>query len=355
MSTPNTDPNNSPLWPCSQLKRYILDKHWQALWPKSRIYHSGYQKTVSSIKALFYDPAYESIYDNFQDYCFQQGTQHNANALDKMFFDSVLVHDLIFWLGDKDREIRTDFPLDPKVYDCFGHMKASHFDLFKVLKRGLLGAVLLESVITKKRFKAWAGFIRPPKPNTVIMARLLPLNFQTQLLRPWLELAPEILDDVLEEFYAELAHMQLKFPQCSAEALLKIAGYHLYEAIVSRQRIAQIQKLLSKEPDIHFKPQVYTYSFPNPAQMPKLDTLPNIKMIDKELGILPLYHHNALHKTLREAIISRQDKTLEFIAFLDEPMQSFITQFEALISKSKYIKHVRSLNHHEIYRSIRHI
>lgn len=342
-------------WPCLELKRFVLHKNWTAEFPKSRIFRTGYQKTCDSLRALFFDKAYDKIYDGFQDYCFQQGEYHNANSLDKAFFESVLYNDLIFWLGDKDREVRQDFPLDPKVYDCFGHMSASHFDVFTVRRRSPLGAVELESKTTGQCYKAWAGFIRPPQAQSVILARLMPLNFQTHVLKPWLTIPSDIVEDVMEEFIAELAAMKLRFEQCSAQSLLKIGAYHLYEAVAARIRIGEIQKICAQRQEITFNPRLFTYIFPNPAQIPKLSGILALDVIDSDLATCELLQDNALHKTLREAIVSRHERSIEIVGFLEQALDKFVCDFESQISKTKFIKKVRHLNIHETYRSIRHI
>lgn len=343
-------------WPCMLLKQYPLDKRWNSTWPKSKVFKFGYTKTMGGIKALFLDKAFDHSLETLQDYSFQQGEFNNANAEDRAFFDNILCHDYTFWLGNKSRELVEDFPLDPKVHDCLGHMKASYYDLYEVQRSNVFGAVILKSLTSGEKHAAWAGLGNRFKIGATVFVRLMPINFLLRFTDPWCEVLPEHKEGVLKELKGERAKFQSRFPQTSMQAFLKIAAYHVYESIVGRELRDALVEALPEDGEIGFAPRLYTYKFMHPAKAPPLSEWEgeDSHLVDETLLTKKLVKLTGLHPNIGEVIVTRQGKILEFLSFVDKPMTAFIETVDARVDKLKHTKSVRELGLHELYRSLRH-
>lgn len=350
-------------WPVSQLKNYPLDKHWTPDWPKKRASYVGYQKTMGSVRALAIQPEYEEMVGMLRNYCFQQGEENsNASSDDREMFEDILANDFLFFVGDQDRELVQDFPLDPKAYDTFPHMKSSHFDFYRVERRGWFGAARLHSLTKDVTFNVKVPMINGPVAGEVIFGRVMSIGFSLRLTQCWIVVPSDIIDNVLRKFDEEFEAMKKKFSQLTKPAFLKIAAYHVYEYISGCMMIQRFEKGMPN--GIDFSPTITDYVFRSPSAIPVLDKIPDARSLEDDepnsqhnIVTLCISDKKSIDKTLREAIISREGKKLEIISFIEPKDFDFREKIEKMFGcpMSQVIRNQRKLDVNETYRSLRHL
>lgn len=352
-------------WPCCTLAHYPLDENWTDTFPPENLsrYHYVHIKNVAH--TFFLTPSMAETYAQLRDYAFQQGAFSNANPMDMEFFHSFLVHDYPFFLGHKKNEIHSAFNLSDNKYQGLGHLKASHFDLWRVENAGL-GFAQLQSLTNPGKVNAFVSLTEMPKKGDVIFARLMPVGilpraFGYSVVEPWDTVLPKYVDEILSVFRRQLEAFQAKHPSATARSFMKIAGYHFYELVQSKELMPILNDKLMHLPDRVYG-QTVTYIFPDTKSLPKYSDIPGAKQLKDEDGTLLnlatvfISEDKSVPQSLREAIISRENRSLEVTVFMKESGAAFLEQkLEPLFGKAKVIRKVHVLDDNELYRALRHL
>lgn len=352
-------------WPCVELSRYPLDKHWTDTFPQENLSKYHYTHILNTTRSFFHTPAMADTYAQLRNYAFHQGTFSNANPMDLEFFYSILSHDLTFFLGDKDREIQSAFQLDGNKFRGMGHLKASHYDIYRV-ERTAFGLAELQSLTNPGKMNAFVSLFDAPKKDDVLFARLMPIGmlpraFAYSVVEPWDTINPEFADDIVATYKKQYQAFCDKFPDTTTRAFCKIAGYHIYELIQAHE-LRQILNEKLKSVHDSLLPQTIRYKFTDKKPMIKLAEIPGSKPVKSNGAEVPdLYTASictdkSIPQTLREAILSKEGRVLEITMFMRDASNNYIqTVIQPLIEKRNFIQETHELDNNEMYRSLRHL
>ena len=352
-------------WPCTEFAQYPIDANWNDTYPQASLSRYRYTHILNATRSFFLKPELSETYHQLRNYAFQQGAFSNANALDLEFFYSALSHDYPFFLGHKQAEIHTAFHLDANKYQGMDYLKASHFDIYRV-ERALLGFAALQSLTNPSIQPAFVSFMEMPHVGDIIFARLIPIGLIPRALafsvvEPWDTVDPKYIDDILATFRKQFEAFQAKFPDTTTRAFMKIAAYHVYESIQAKELIPHLNQKLKAVNDF-LQARTVSYIFTDRAKMPKLTDIPGAKLVKDgtedipNLATAPICEDKAIPETLREAIISREDRTLEVTLFMHDHGDKFIQEtLEPCFKKAKTIEHRHILDDNETYRALRHL
>ena len=344
-------------WPSRRLKRWPIAPNWEPQKPKKRISPLGYQKVVGAVRALFTDPALGEVVLGFQDYAFQQGGSSNANPRDRAFFFDILVHDMVFFKGDKGHPVLEDMPIEAKVYDALPHMEASYFDLYRVTSRGMLGGVELESVLTGTKLKAGVRVFKGPKQGECILGRVVRIGRGLFLDEPYLKIAETDLGAIKGRFNEELRVTGKRVKGLNAKGLLKVAAYHLYEECVGLEMARELRARL--EGLARFAPTIARWRVRKRRQLPDLGRLEGAQVAeeDEESGAsivtIDLAPGADIHLNLRQAMVMLEERELICLTYLESGRAALWREIEALLPSSAIFEH-EALTSTLLYRSLRH-
>ena len=338
-------------WPSRRFKRWPLKEGWTPSTPEKRVGPVGYQKVVGSVQHLFTDATQAQVLTGLQDYCFQQGEVSNTNGRDRAWFIDILTHDLAFFEGDRERRIIEDMPLDPKVYDALPQMEASIIDLYRVDARGILGGLKVTSLLRGGvKLSGGGGLLKAPSKGSFVLGRFVQIGRGLMLDEPFL-----VIEDDLAATLVEYEATRQLHPTLTRDSLLKVAGYHLYEEAVSRLVAQQIELPEGH----HLDPLVIEWVVQQPRHLPDLSVIEGAKRVEADeagretMVTVALSPHGLVHRTLREAVISIDDRTLSLIAFIDRDREALIERLRSTLPKA--VRERREpLSPRAIYRSLRH-
>lgn len=352
-------------WPCTSLATYPLDENWTDTFPVEPLsrYHYIHIKNVTH--SFFLNTSLAQTYAQLRDYAFQQGNLSNANPLDMEFFHSILTHDFPFFLGHKKTEIQAAFDSSASKYQGMPHLKSSHFDLWRVEKASL-GFAQLQSLTNPGKVSAFVSLTERPKVGDILFARLMPIGLLGKLtcqsvVEPWDTVLPQHVDGILNVFQKQFDAFKAKFPNATTRAFMKIAAYHFYELIQSKELMPALNEKLAPVHDTVYA-QTMSFIFPDMKSMPKLTDIPGVKILKDEngetlnLATAAICKDHSVPQTLREAIISREDRTLEVSTFMKNAADTFVNEtLEPLFGKTKVIRKTHRLDENETYRALRHL
>ncbi|MBO5753430.1 MAG: hypothetical protein J6S69_07035 [Proteobacteria bacterium] len=352
-------------WPCTSLSQYPLSEDWTDTFPAESLsrYHYIHIKNVTH--TFFLEPTMTKTYAMLRDYAFQQGDMSNANPLDMEFFHNILTHDYPFFMGHKKTEIQSAFDLSAKKFQGMGHLKSSHFDLWRV-ENATLGFAQLQSLTNPGKINAFVSLTEMPKKGDILFARTLPIGLLGQIMmhtvvEPWDTVMPEHVDSILATFQMQFNAFKNKFPHTTSRAFMKIAAYHFYELIQSKDLIPILNDKLKPVKDTVLAQNI-SFIFPDIKAMPKLSDIPGAKRLKDEdgnwldLATASICEDLSVPETLREAIISKENRTLEVTMFMKDAAEAYITQtLEPLFGKAKVIRKTHLLDDNETYRALRHL
>ena len=359
------DANDFMPWPCVELSRYPLDSHWTDTFPDENLSKYHYTHILNTTQSFFLTPAMADTYAQLRNYAFHQGAFSNANRMDKEFFYSILSHDLPFFIGDKGHEIQSAFQIDGNKYKGMGHLKASHYDIFRV-ERTALGLAELQSLTNPGKMNAFISFFNAPKKDDIVFARLMPIGlmpraFAYSVVEPWDTVNPEYIDDIIAIFKKQYQAFCDKYPDTTTRAFCKIAGYHMYELIQAFELRPILNKQLSVVND-SLDAVTISYKFTDKSPMIKLRDIQGAKAVKSgqeevpDLMTASICDDKSVPQTLREAILSKEGRTLEITMFMHDAGERFIkTAIEPLLEKRKYLKKLHSFDENEMYRALRHL
>lgn len=352
-------------WPCNDLTQYPLDEHWTDTFPQIHLPRWRYEYIQSATRRMFQQPEMNSTYAFFRNYAFQQGNLSNANMLDMEFFYNVLSHDYPFFLGHKRTEIQADVNFSDKKYEGLGVFRASHFDLYRV-EQSAPGFATLQSMTNPGNTRAFVPVTERPHKGDYIFARLMPIGIVRRMmapsvLEPWDTVDPRHVDAILAVFRRQYEAFCNKFPETSTRAFMKICAYHFYELIQAHELIPILNDRLGAVSDfVHA--QTVSYTFTDVSKMPRLASIPGAKLVKEDgkeiatLATVPICTEKCIPETLREAIVSRDNRTLEVTMFMHDAGEKFLREvFEPLFKKAKIIQKIHVLDDNETYRSLRHL
>lgn len=352
-------------WPCCELSTYPLDSHWTDTFPMSKISRLRYMHIINATRSFFLTPELSDTYAQLRNYAFQQGRFSNANVMDMDFFYSMLTHDYPFFLGHKQNEIHSAFKIDEKKYQGMPLLKASHFDLFRV-EKSFLGFAQLQSLTNPGIVNAFISLSERPRIGDILFARLMPVGhipraFAFSAVEPWDNVNPEYVDKILPIFKRQHEAFCAKFPNTSTRAFMKIAAYHFYELIQYFELIPMLnQKMAHLNDKIYAR--TFSWIFPDPSKMPKLAEIPGAEAVEQgqdknpTLVTVPICDDKKVPQTLREAIVSRDNKTLEVTVFMQDAGNRFVESvLKPGFKKTKPIEKIRILDENETYRALRHL
>ncbi len=328
-------------WP--QLKTYPLNDNWTNTPPKYRIFSPGYARVVATLEQLCWQDAVAATIETLRAFCFQG--YENTSHSDRQFYEHILTHDLLFFLGNQGHEIIDDLPIDPKLYDAISHMRSSHYDFYAVDPPNFWGRATLTSLtdtFEPRRINVKRSLLQ--RKPTIIYARLLRLNFAFTIVGPSLILKTEDTDHTLSTFEATYLSQQKHYGrQFSKQAFLKMNAYQLYESIRQERLIAEIKRDL--DPDPGFDPVLLHY----PCKI--LDEVNDKPILTLEVA--PETHYEPL---LTTHFAYRKKETITVISYIRKDREIFL---------NKLIKHfadiivgepqVIAITNDEVYRSLRHI
>ncbi len=352
-------------WPCCELSPYPLDSHWTDTFPMSKLSRLRYIHILNATRSFFLTPELADTYAQLRNYAFQQGQFSNANAMDMDFFYSMLTHDYPFFLGHKQNEIQSAFKIDEKKYQGMPLLKASHFDLFRV-EKAFLGFAQLQSLTNPGMANAFISMTERPKVGDVIFARLMPVghiprSFAFSAVEPWDTVNPDYVDKILPVFRRQYEAFCAKYPDTTTRAFMKIAAYHFYELMQFFELIPLLEQKISHLPDTVFA-RTISWIFTDPAKMPKLTDIPGAELIKQadgkasNLATVPICEDKRVPQTLREAIVSKEHKTLEVTLFMKDAGDSFVESvLKPCFKKAKNIEKIHKLDENETYRALRHL
>jgi hypothetical protein len=358
-------PKDFTPWPCAELSQYPLDSHWTDVFPASNLPKLHYENIKQMVRSLFQTPAMAKTYAQLRNYAFQQGAYSNANRMDLEFFYNILTHDYPFFVGDKQNEIQSSFSLNTKKYKGMPWLKCSHFDIYRV-EQAAFGLAQLQSLTNDSKVNAYISLFGGPHKDDIIFARTLPIgimpqSFAISVVEPWDTISPDYIDNILSTYQRQYIAFCDKFPNTSHKAFCKIAAYHIYELLQAYELRPILNQKLAHIPDI-ISARTYAFTFHHKKEMIRLPDIPEAKEVDKDskdapsLVTVPICKDKSVPQTLREAIISSENKTIEITVFMKTAGEEFIEKtFKPLIEKYKTIQSIHILDDNEMYRSLRHL
>ena len=344
-------------WPCAELSQYPLADDWTDTFPMKKLSRLRYEHIKNAMRTLFMTGDFVRYNSLFRNYAFQQGEFTNANTMDLEFFYSMLSHDYPFFLGDKKIEIHTAFKLDPKKYQGMEFLRASHFDLFRV-ERATLGYCVLQSLTNPGIQPAFVSLRERPSAGDVIFARLMPVGLLprflgTSVVEPWDTVNPEHVESILEIYRRQYQAFCERYPDTSARAFMKIAGYHFYEAIQARELIPLLNNRIA--PD-HVQARTVTYRFAHRRDVPEVAAIPGAKPVPDAPGLATAPLCDLPMQTLPEAILSWDGLTLEVTMFMHDAGEKFLHEaLEPCFAGEKPVRSDQLHDDNETYRSLRHL
>ncbi len=352
-------------WPCLELKQYPLSSDWTDSFPMKRLSRYRYIHVINATRTFFQEKEMLETYAQFRQYSFVQGNVSNANAMDFEFFYSMLSHDYPFFLGHKQTEIQASFKIDSEKLQGMDILKSSHFDLYRV-EQARAGFARLQSLTNPGILTGFVSLTERPKAGDVIFGRLMPVGLIPRALafsfvEPWDTVDPSHVEGILETFRRQYEAFKEKFPETTTRAFMKICGYHFYEAIQARELIPFLNEKLK-----HLKDEVevktVSYIFTDPGLMPKLAEIEGMNVINDGkkgttwLGTIGVCEDRHVPETLREAIVTKEDRTIEVTLFMRDAGRNFLQEvFEPKFKKAKTIRKEHVHDENETYRSLRHL
>ena len=352
-------------WPCVELSQYPLGGDWTDSFKMQSMPQFRYIQAVQGTRTMFQSPELASTYAQFRNYAFQQGAFSNANPLDMEFFYSMLSHDYPFFIGHKKAEVQSGFNFSDKKYEGLGLLRASHFDLFRVMDASF-GLAVLQSLTNPGIQRAFVSLRDRPKKDDIIFARLLPVGFLGKMnipsvVEPWDTVDPSNVDAIVATFRRQYEAFCAKWPDTSTRAFMKICAYHFYELIQCHELIPILNKKLACVSDfVHGK--TVSYTFADKSQMPQIADIPGANPVMDggkpmtNLATAEICSNKSVNETLREAIISFEDKTIEVTLFLHDAGDKFLAEvIEPAIKNAQTTQKTHILDDNEIYRSLRHL
>lgn len=350
-------------WPALRLSQYPISKTWSNTFPPQQLARLRYAHIKNAMHSIFLSPAMAPTYAKMRQFAFQQGNFSNANRLDLEFFHNVLTHDYPFFLGHKNRELVADFQTNDKNLQGILHLKASHLDLYRVEKIGF-GFAQLQCLLHKGTIHAFFSLTDTPKLGDIVLGRILPIGWLPRsmaysVVEPWDTVMPDYIDNIVSTFKTQFAAFKEKFPEASEKSFLKIEAYHLYELCQSYELCHRCNNALAPIHD-SLNPMTTSLIFTNIGDLPKLQDIPNAQIIPGndavcDIATCPTTREN-IHETLKNAIISRENRTLEITTFLNNAGNAFILSLvERFQKNTKIIKKIRLLDKNETYRALRHL
>lgn len=356
-------------WPCSRLAKYPLREGWNDYFPSSRLSRVNYVCLTQAIQSLFLMPSFESTYSEMRDYAWQQGGLTNANAIDKEFFFNMLTHDYPFLIGHKGVELGTSFSLDSKKYEGMDHLRASHFDLYRVV-RSNLGVAELQSLLHEGQLYGYFSLTDYPRDGEYVLARILPVGmmprrFAYTVVEPWDTIDPRFAEDVVRICKQQYLYFKDKYPQSDARAFMKVAAYFVYELIQSYELVEKLNGDLHRIGGMEGEEvcAVTTrFTYPKASQMMRIDELPGAKFVVEggetnfNLATAPISADLSIPETLREAILSRESNSIEVTTFLKSSGERYIESCMAVLPhRDKMVRHTQYLDNNVTYRALRHL
>ena len=349
-------------WPCTELSTYPLAQDWSDEIPSTHLTLLQYERHVGTFRSLYDSPSMQTTYAQFRNYCFCQGAVHNANAMDLEFFYAILASDFSFFKGHLGVEVQEAFPVDRKNYSGIGLLRATHFDLFEVKSTPILGFARLNSLTSDLSFVAFTSWEMTPKRGDVIFGRRVPIGFLPrpmawQIVEPFDTIEAKHQTEVLSAFQSQYDAFCQKFPGTSKAAFLKIAAYHIYENIESHELCDLINATLVSFGE-RLSPRTFRFVFDEESPEFDLNSIPQAKRItdDGSLVTVPILDNETVHETLREAIVSKEGRTVEITAFLLHAVDRWMAEVvEPLFASHKVVRQTIELDDNATYRSLRHI
>lgn len=345
-------------WPARRLKGWPVAVDFGAVSEKlKRIRMMGYQKVVGSVQVLFTDDTMTQVLGRLQDYCFQQGAMTNANPRDRAFFMSCLAHDLVFFEGDQGRPIVDDMPLDEKIYDALPHMRASHYDLYRIERRSLLGRVEASSLLRDARVEYQAGPFGGARVGDWVLGRVVSLGRTRQMMDPWLKLSESHANAVKKVFEEELEACRERHAGLRAESLLKVAGYHLYEEVVARMLWDELEAQLPAGTAL--RPKMMTFTLAKRRDAPDLSKLSRARVAEEDeagrasLVLVDLAPSSGIHRSVREAMVTIEGQEVIVVAFLAQGITELVGGLAESLPAGT-ARRDEALSPLEVYRSLRH-
>ncbi len=358
-------PKDFTPWPCTGLSHYPLDSHWTDTFPSGNLSKLHYENIKQMVRSMFQTPATAQTYAQLRNYAFQQGAYSNANRMDLEFFYNMLTHDYPFFIGDKQNEIQSAFNLNTNKYKGMPWLKCSHFDIYRVEQAGF-GLAQLQSLTNPGKVNAYISLFGGPHKDDIIFARVLPLgllpqSFALSVVEPWDTVAPESIDNILSIYQKQYIAFCDKYPGTSHRAFCKIAAYHIYELLQAHELRPILNQKLAHLPDI-LSARTYSFIFHHKKDLIQLNSIPGAKEVTKDspddssIVTVSICDDKTVPQTLREAIVSTDNKTIEITVFMKNAGEEFIEKvFKPLIEKVKTIQSVHVLDDNEMYRSLRHL
>ena len=349
-------------WPCSELKQYPLVGDWTDSFPMRRLSLFRYEHIINATRSLFLTNEFAALNAFFRNYAFQQGAFTNANAMDLEFFYSALSHDYPFFIGDKGVEILSAYKFDENKYQGLEFLRASHFDLFRV-EQSTLGMTVLQSMTNPGIQRAFVSLKERPQVGDYLFARLMPVGLFPRFLgcsvvEPWDTVNPHHIDAILANYRRQFEAFGKRYPQTSARAFMKIAGYHVYEAIQARELLEILNARIA--PDKVYARTV-TYTFEHPESRVRPSDLSGITIVSGEgetpiLATVPIAEKHAGPQTLREAILSWNGRDLEVTSFMNDAGDRYLqTVLEPSFQGAHFVRVDHPHDDNETYRSLRHL
>lgn len=357
-------------WPTLRLKQWPLALPWgvtggAAGGGSEAANPLVYQKTVGTLQNLFNNAAsLSAMRVNLLDFCFQQGGyESNANARDRAFFNDCLAHDLLFFRGDQGKTLLSGLPVDGKLYSALPQMEVSFIDIHYIEERGWLGGIKARSLLRDGEVIEDGGvrMFKGPKRGEYILGRLVRIGRGKLLDAPLLRLTEAQAKAAQAHFQVELAAHQTKYPGLSAEALLKVAGYHLYEYAASMLLREELGAMLPNP--IALRPRMIEWtirSHQRAAVEANFGALKGAKTLESSedgaylMLSLPLAKDTMIHASLRDALLTLDLQTLNLIAFIDPGQDDLISQIQTRLPPS-LTPTITDLDPNAVYRSLRHV
>ncbi len=349
-------------WPCTDLSSFPIEECWDDTFPSTHMTMLQYERHIGTLRSLFDSPSLTQTKAQLKDYCFCQGAVNNANALDYEFFHSVLAHDFPFFKGHLGVEIQDCFPIKRKDYPGIGILKASHFDFYEVKGTPILGFAKLSSLTRTLSVVAFTSLDLPPQAGDVVFGRLIPIGFlpralSWRIVEPFDTISPKHQTSVLATFQSQYDAFCQKYPKTTKAAFLKIAAYHIYESIQALEFSDTINMSLSAFGE-RLEAQTFRVTFEEPSQIPDLMQIPGAVAVteDKKLVTVQITQNEIVKENLRDALVSRDETTLEVTTFLKNAGNQFICDvIEPLLCQCSVVRQTIEIDSNMTYRSLRHL
>ncbi len=347
-------------WPCTELANYPLDTAWTDEMPSTHMTMLQYERHVGTLAALFHSPSLAQTYAQLKNYCFCQGALNNANEIDREFFDAILGNDLCFFKGHLGQEIQSAFPLERKNYPGIDVLRASHYDLFRVINSPILGFAKLQSLTSDRVVTAYTSLDMTPQRDEIVFGRLMPIGFlpraiSWRIVEPFDTVSKKHENAVLSDFQSQYDAFCNKFPGTTKAAFLKIAAYHIYESIQARELCDLLNATLVAFGE-RISARNFKMTFQNAQDVIDVKNIPNAKVITDQFVTVPLLDNKLVQDTLREAIVSVEDNVLEVTVFVKHAADKFMSEvIEPMIGERSVVRQTVELDENATYRSLRHI